>query len=284
MNHTNRFNTLFNNKRTFGNTSNTSSFDLQLFRYFYLKYRFATGPKNLTELKKFALEEAKKISSLIKNSKNSKCTKRRSESEENNKIIDKPLLKKLLLSLFDIINPLLIKLHLNFKNERRKNYQDNGKYLEIIKAYEQQKMNLLTYTIKSICKMVNLQFSTFQKNIFSYIEKNDLEIIRIINSFCNLGKLSALAPKFVDESEIIEILKNYYDNLKYLIENSQENEMMKYSLIFISDIIYENYGMEDEQIFACIEEKKLMENKEVCYYFKEIQVMIQNNLNLLFDL
>jgi len=249
-----------------------------------LKYRYTTGPKNLTELKKFALEEAKKISSLIKNSKTSKCTKRRSESEENNKIIEKPLLKKLLLSLFDIINPLLIKLHLNFKNERRKNYQDNAKYLEIIKAYEQQKMNLLTYTIKSICKMVNLQFSTFQKNIFSYIEKNDEEVIRIINSFCNLGKLSALAPKFVDESEIIEILKNYYDNLKYLIENSQENEMMKYSLIFISDIIYENYGMEEEQIFACIEEKKLTENKEVCYYFKEIQDMIQNNLNLLFDL
>lgn len=284
MNHTNRFNTMFYNRKLFGSTGNTSSFDLQLFRYFYLKYRFTTGSKNLTELKKFALEEAKKISTLIKNNKSSKNTRKQRESEESIQIIEKPLLKKLLSSLFDIINPLLIKLHLNFKNERRKNYEDNEKYLEIIKAYEQQKMNLLTYTIKSICKMVNLQFSTFQKNIFNYIEKNDLEVINIINSFCNLGKLSALAPKFVDESEIIEILKTYYDNLKYLIANSQENEMMKYSLIFISDIIYENYGMEEEQIFACIEEKKLMENKEVAFYFKEIQVMIQNNLNLLFDL
>lgn len=285
MNFTNKFNTKFYNKKLFGNSSTASSFDLQLFRYFYLKYRFTSNPKNLSELKKFALEEAKKISSLIKNNKNSKSTKKRSnEAEESNQNIEKPVLKKLLRSLFDIVNPLLIKLHLNFKNERRKNYEDNAKYLEIIKAYEQQKMNLLTYTIKSICKMVNLQFSTFQKNIFYYIEKNDLEIISIINSFCNLGKLSALAPKFVDESEIIEILKTYYDNLKFLIANSQENEMMKYSLIFISDIIYENYGMEEEQIFACIEEKKLLENKEICYYFNEIQLMIQNNLNLLFDL
>jgi len=96
--------------------------------------------------------------------------------------------------------------------------------------------------------------------------------------------LTALAPKFINEVEIIEILKTYYDNLKYLINNSKENEMMKYSLIFISDIIYENYGMEEEQIFACIEEKKLKENKEVNYYFNEIKMMIQSNLNLLFDL
>jgi len=281
MNYTSKFNTIFYNKKLFGTSSAASNLDLQLFRYFYLKYRFSSGLKNLAELKKFALEEAKKISSLIKNSKSSK---RRGKTEESKQTIDKSLLKKLLLSLFEIVNPLLIKLHLDFKNQRRKNYEDNAKYLEIIKAYDQQKMNLLTYTIKSICKMVNMQFSTFQKNIFNYIEKNDLEIISVINSFFNLGKLSALAPKFVDESEIIEILKTYYENLNFLIANSQESEMMKYSLIFISDIIYENYGMEEEQIFACIEEKKLLENKEISYYFNKIQLMIQNNLNLLFDL
>jgi len=284
MNYSNKFNSIFYNKKIFGNSTG-NNIDLQLFRYFYLKYRFSAGSKNIADLKKFALEEAKKISSLIKNNKMSKKKERRkSESEDSNYIIEKPVLKKLLLSLYDIVNPLLIKLHLNFKNERRKNYENNEKYLEIIKCYEQQKMNLLTYTIKSICKMVNLQFSTFQKNIFNYIEKNDLDIINIINTFCNLGKLTALAPKFINEVEIIEILKTYYDNLKYLINNSKENEMMKYSLIFISDIIYENYGMEEEQIFACIEEKKLKENKEVNYYFNEIKMMIQSNLNLLFDL
>ncbi len=60
--------------------------------------------------------------------------------------------------------------------------------------------------------------------------------------------------------------------------------MMKYSLIFISDIIYENYGMEEEQVFACIEEKNLKQNNEINIYFNEIKNMIQNNLNLLFDL
>ncbi len=246
MNYSSKINTLFYNKKIFGG-STSNNMDLQLFRYFYLKYKFSTGPKNLTDLKKFALEEAKKISSFIKNNKkNSKKDKNgviNEESKENNSIIEKHVLKKLLLSLYDILNPLLVKLHLNFKNERRKNYDNNEKYLEIIKTYEEQKMNLLVYTIKSICKMVNLQFSAFQKNIFNYIEKNDLDIINVINSFCNLGKLSALAPKFMDEIEIIEILKTYNDNLRYLIDNSKENEMMKYSLIFISDIIYENYGM-----------------------------------------
>lgn len=287
MNFQHKFQTLFYNKKIFGNTA-ANNIDIQLFSYFFLKYKFSYGTKNITELKKFALEEAKKISSIINknknNDKNSKKSKKRKEEVINNTGIEKELLKKLLNSLYDIVNPLLIKLHLNFKNERRKNYEDNEKYLEIIKCYEQQKMNLLTYTIKSICKMVNIQFSSFQKNIFNYIETKDIEIINILNSFCNLGKLTALAPKFIDEGEIIEILKTYYDNLTYLINNSKESEMMKFSLIFINDIIYENYGMEEEQIFACIEEKKLMNNKEVNYYFNQIKKMIHNNLNLLFDL
>jgi hypothetical protein len=236
------------------------------------------------EFKKLALQEAKKISSIIKNEISKKNKKKKKSTENDEIIIDKDILKKILLYLFDIINPLLIKLELNFKNERRKYYNEDDKYLEIIKKYEEQKMNIITYAIKSICKMVNFQFSILQKNIFNYIERNDIDIKNIINSYYNLGKISTNAPKYITEKEVKDVLKTYYVNFKYIIQNYTGNEMIKFSSIFISDIIYENYGIEEEQIFACIEEKNMLKNPEIKYYFDEIRDMMQNNLNVLFDL
>ena len=81
-----------------------------------------------------------------------------------------------------------------------------------------------------------------------------------------------------------DVLRTYHDNLKYMLENSGENEMIKFSLIFISDIIYENYGIEEEQIFACIEDRDMLRNSEIKRYFEAIKGMISDNLNVLFDL
>ena len=75
----------------------------------------------------------------------------------------KKLLKEDLIKIFkavyDVINPILVKINQNFKNERRKNYEDNKKYLSIIKTFEQQKSNLITFTIRSICKAMKIKFS-----------------------------------------------------------------------------------------------------------------------------
>jgi hypothetical protein len=285
MKFSNRYSSIFYNRKIFGNNSEQiNNIDFQLYRYFYFKYKFSNGPKNLMEFKKLALEEAKKISTIIKNEISKKNKKKKKSTENEDIIIDKDILKKILLYLFNIINPLLTKLQLNFKNERRKYYKEEDKYLEIIKKYEEQKMNIITYAIKSICKMVNFQFSILQKNIFNYIERNDIDIKNIINSFSNLGKISVIAPKYITEKEVKDVLKTYYDNLKYMLENYNENEMIKFSFIFISDIIYENYGIEEEQIFSCIEEKNMLRNNEIKFYFEEIRIMMQKNLNILFDI
>ena len=155
MNFTNKFNTIFHNKKIFGNNNEQfNTMDNMLYRYFYYKYKFSNGPKNLTEFKKLALEEAKKISSIIKNEISKKNKKKKKESENNDVIIDKDILKKNLLYLYDIVNPLLTKLHLNFKNERRKFYEEEDKYLEIIKKYEVQKMNIISYACSISCIII----------------------------------------------------------------------------------------------------------------------------------
>ena len=281
MNFHSKFQNFMFNRKVLGGYSN-NYVDFQLFMFFYLKYKSISGTKNLGELKKLALEEAKKISSILNNKKNKNA--RQQTGKDQNLTINKEFLLKILSSIYDIINPHLTKLNLTFKNERRKFYKIDEKYLEIVKSYEQQKINLLTFAIKSFCKMVNLEFSTFKKNILSFLEKNDIEIINKINSFRNLGKLSVFAPQYIDENEIEEIVKSYYENLKKLISQSKDNEMTKFSFILISDIIYENYGIEEEQIFACIEERKFTENKEIEFYFNSIKKMMQENFNFLFDI
>jgi len=225
------------------------------------------------------LEEAKKTSSTVK-LKNSK----KSHDEPN--ILMKENVIKILNAVYDIIDPLIVKINQNFKNERRKFYEENNKYLEIIKTFEKQKTNLITFTLKSVCKAMKVKYSTLQESVFNYIQKQDEEVIMKINSFQKIGKVFALAPKKLAIQDVLDILKLYYENLNYMIYNSDHgrNEYVKYALVLINDLIYENYGLEEEQIFAFIEERNLIENSEINGKLTMIQNMIKCNIGILFDI
>ena len=96
----------------------------------------------------------------------------------------------------------------------------------------------------------------------------------------------ALAPKNLGLDEIKDILRTYLDNLKYLIENSKNDSKknVKYSLVLINDIIYENFGLEEEQIFAFIQDRNLNENREIGELLKSIQDLTIQNFSNLFDI
>jgi hypothetical protein len=244
----------------------------------YSKFKNNNGPKTLFELKRLALEEAKKASTNLNIKKESKSS--------GEHILSKEDVIKILKAIYEIIDPLLVKMNQNFKNERRKNYEDNDKYLEIIKSFEKQKVNLITFTIKSVCKRLGLRYSVLQESVFKYIQNNEEDVISKVNSFTKIGKVFALAPKKLSTEDIIDILKIYYENLNFMILNSDsgKNEYSKFSLTLINDLIYENYGLEEEQIFAFIEERNLTENKDISITLGLIQNAIRSNLSILFEL
>jgi hypothetical protein len=250
---------------------------VEYLRRVYLKFKNSNGPKTLQELKRLALEEAKKASTTmnVKEGKN----------EDNENFLLKEDVIKLLKSVYDIVSPLLLKMSHNYKNERRKVYEDNAQYFEVIKRFELQKVKLLSYTIKSIGKVMKIKYKTLQSSVFYYLEKKDKEIYDLINSFSNVGKSFALAPKYLNLEGVIEILKTYYENLKYLITSSEKSEILNYSLIIMNDLVYENFGLEEEQVYAAINEKKLNEtNKEVNLYLNLIKNLILDNVFSLFDI
>ena len=242
----------------------------------YIKFKNTKGLKSLYELKRLALREAQKATSgmIFKDNINS----------SSKKLLKEDLIK-IFKAVYDVINPILVKINQNFKNERRKNYEDNKKYLSIIKTFEQQKSNLITFTIRSICKAMKIKFSQLQEKIKFYIQANDQEVITLINSFVKIGKMFALAPKNLTVDEVKEMLQTYFDNLNYMINNSQSDKKnLKFSLVFINDIIYENFGLEEEQIFAFIQDKNLSENIEIGELLKAIQDLILRNFSNLFDI
>lgn len=246
----------------------------------YAKLKNTKGHKSLYELKRLALREAQKATSamIFKENTNS--------SSKNSRKITKEDLIKIFAAVYDIINPLLVKINHNYKNERRKNYSDNEKYLSIIKTFEQQKSNLITFTVRSICKAMRIKLTHLQEKVASCIKSNDLEVIAVLNSFVKIGKMFALAPKNLGLDEIKDILRTYLDNLKYLIENSKNDNKknVKYSLVLINDIIYENFGLEEEQIFAFIQDRNLNENREIGELLKSIQDLTIQNFSNLFDI
>lgn len=252
---------------------------IEYLKKLYVKFKHSKGPKSIVELKKFALEEAKKASAGLN-------FKKKKKSGEESVIMRKEDIIKLLKAVYDIIDPHLVKINHNFKNERRRCYEDNDKYMEIIKTFEQQKINLITFTLKSVCKVMKLQYSVVQESVFHYIQKNDEGVINMVNSFTKIGKIFALAPKKLTTEEVLDILKFYSENLTYLVINSHSgrNEYTKYTLIFINDLIYENYGLEEEQIFAYIDENNLADNSEINNILISIRTLIKDNLCLLFDL
>jgi len=255
---------------------------MEFLKEVYIKFKNTKGHKSLYELKRLALREAQKATSAMIFKENLTST------SKNFRKISKEDLIKIFKAIYDIINPLFIKINHNYKNERRKNYHENQKYLSIIKTFEQQKSNLINFTLKSICKAMKIKVSHLQEKVSHFIKTNDQDIISILNQFVKIGKMFALAPKNLEFEEVKEILKTYYENLKYLITNSKDNKddkrNLKFSLVLISDIIYENFGLEEEQIFAFIQENNLTENKEISEILKMIQELIIENFSNLFDI
>jgi hypothetical protein len=243
----------------------------------YDKYRNTNAPRNLLELKKLALEEAKKKTNNIP------CRKSKTKTERGEAIIQKDDVIKLFKALYTIIDPIMLKLNQTYKNERRKYYNNNEKYLDSIKSYIDQRSNIVLYTVKSICKLKKIKYTTLQTSVFHYLNNEDSDIYEIINSFTKAGKNFTIAPKRLEYSDILDILKFYNDNLNYIIQYHKGSEMIKYSLIFINDLIYENFGLEEDQVFAFINENEnLVNTNDISYYVSMIRQTIIDNLTNLF--
>ena len=248
---------------------------LENLKNFYIKYG-SMKPKSLKELKRLALIEAKKASQTLMNV---------SKKERLEIIISKEAVCKILQSTFDSVNSLLVKFNHNFKNERRKVYENNEEYMNIIKKFEINKLKLVRYYLKSICKSSKINFDSLQRSVFHYLGRNDTEVMAIVNSTRSLGKHNAIAPSSMTSVEVIEILDKYYQNLNYIVTRSPDNDVGKYALIIVNDIIYEYFGLEEEQIFSLVSERpEIRENKNVQDHLIKIKHLVSDNLNLLFDL
>lgn len=238
-----------------------------------LMNKYKLHPKSLKQLKRLALLEAKKQSSGINFKHNS-----------SKSIISKESVIRVLESTYDSINPLFIKLNHNFKNERRSVYSDNDKYLETIRKFETNKTKLFKYTIKNICKNTKLDFKQLERSVFYYIAKKDTQVLEAVNKSYKIGKHFAMAPHNMKVNDLIEILHKYYQNLNFLINSSKNSELARFALIIVGDVIYEYYGIEEEQVFAYIEEQNLYENPEVKKYIDMIGNIVQDNLKVVFNL
>jgi hypothetical protein len=250
-------------------------YSIEALKKAYYRFRQMNGPKTLTEFKRLALEEAKK-----------KATYKMDYQKKERVTMKSEDVLKILCAVYDIINPLIVKVNQNFKNERRKHYENNEKYLEIIKTFENQKINLINFTLKSVCKALKVSYLNLQESTFFYVEQNHQEICQKINAFSKIGKVFAIAPKKLSVEEILEILKTYYENLNYMVQNSNNgtNEYTKYALVLLNDLIFENYGLEEEQIYVYISDKNLTENKEIQNILDLIESSIRNNFGFLYDL
>jgi hypothetical protein len=249
---------------------------VEFLKKIYDKYRNSNAPKTLVELKRLALEEAKKISNNIT------CKKSKTKDEDGISIIQRDDIIRLFKAIYAIIDPILLKLNQAYRNERRKNYINNEKYIEIIKSYEEQKSGIVSFTIKQVCKLKRIKYTTLQSSLFYYLNREDNEIYEAVNSFTKAGKAFTIAPKRLEYNEIIDMLKFYNDNLNYIIQNHKGSGMIKYSLTFINDLIYENFGLEEDQVFAFINENELMNNNDINYYVTNIKQTIIDNLTNLF--
>lgn len=201
-------------------------------------------------------------------------------------ILSKEIVLKILQSTIDSVHNVFIKINNTFRNERREVYEHSEQYLDVIRKYEINKQKLLRYTIKNICKKTKIEFMNLQKSVFHYIEKNDSEITEVINKFSSVGKSYALAPHLLGIKDMIEILQKYHEHLLYIINSSNDStDITRYSIIIVSDMIYEYYGIEEEQILVSLKEKnELKENLEIQKLLSDIKSLISNNLISLFEI
>jgi hypothetical protein len=237
---------------------------MEFMKKVFEKYKNSDMPKTLQELKRLALEEAKKISG-------------KNKGDEN---ISKDLLIRILKAVYVVVDPILTKMNQAFKNERRKYYNENEKYMETIRKYEKQRIDLIGFTLKSICKYRKLRLSSISKSLFDFLRTNDEDVVEMIHSLSNAGKGVTKAPKRMDTNEIIEILKFYYENLEYICKNSID--IVRYSIIILNDTIYENYGLEEEQVYSFIIQNDLSDHADIGGIIKMIKSLIVSNIQSIF--
>lgn len=250
--------------------------------------------KSLKEFKRLALLEAKKACTALVNLY--------SKKSRYQVILSKSLTTELLKSIHDTAHKLFVKINQNYKNERRKVYNNNIEYMNIIKKYELNKLKLFKHIVKSICKNTKISYENLQTSVFYYLEKNDNDIVDIINNTKNIGKSNyVIAPNKISTIEIVDILNKYYENLQYIINNAVSNSdnanntinynnnsnacLIRYSLVIVSDIIYEYYGLEEEQIYEAIKiNTNICTDKTVNQKLLSIKNIISNNLSSIFEL
>lgn len=249
---------------------------LDTLKKFYLKFGNNMRPKTLKEFKKLALIEAKKVSqALVKISRESRLEI----------LLSKEVVLKVLETTFESVNGLFIKINHNFKNERRKVYNNNAEYMEVIKKFEVNKLKLFRYSIKKICKNSSISFESLQRSVFLYLDRHDNEVIDVVNSAAKLGKHFAIAPNSITLVEVEEILDKYHKNLNFILTNSKGTDVAKYSLIIVNDIVYENFGLEEEQIFNLLESRKEYKtNVKINSLLTKIKDVVSDNLSVLFEL
>lgn len=241
----------------------------------YQKYG-SSKVKTLKEFKRLALAEAKKVSQIMgKISKESRLEV----------ILAKDIVIQVLQSTYDSLNSLFVRINHNYKNERRSVYDNNEEYMEIIRKYEINKVKLFKYTIKNVCKQVKIAFASLQRSVFHYLELKDPNVIDLINRASKIGRHFALSPNCITKDDVIEILEKYYENLKYIITNEKESDISKYAMIIICDIIYEYFGLEEEQVFSSIQERVDLKNdNDINKLLILINDLVGNNLNIIYEL
>ena len=128
--------------------------------------------KTLKEFKKLALAEAKKVSQVLgKINKESRMEV----------ILAKDIILNVLQSTYESINSIFIRINHNYKNERRRVYDNNTEYMDVIKKYEQNKIKLFKYTIRNVCKELKISFESLQKSIFYYLELKDKDVVSLFS-------------------------------------------------------------------------------------------------------
>jgi hypothetical protein len=253
----------------------------------YKKFYSMKGPKTLVEFKRLALEEAKKVCTSMKLKSKNRNSFKEDDEEGKRKLLSKEDVLNILEALYRVIDNPMTTLNQNCRNERRKKYKIEEEYLKIIQDYEYKKAKFIHFCIQEICKRNGIKYSLLKASIFYFISQNDEEVVSKVNSFTKIGKLFALAPKRLDVEEIVEVLETYYENLNYMVTNATpgRNDYSKYALTLLNDLIYENFGKEEEQIFKYIEENNLQEtNTQVNKLLERIQNIIKENILILFDI
>lgn len=247
---------------------------IETLKKLYQKYGKARI-RSLKEFKRLAIAEAKKVSQML-----GKIQK----DKRMEVILSKDIVVKVLQSTYTSINSLFIRINHNYRNERRNVYENNSEYMNIIKKYEENKLKLFKYTLRKVCEEVKISFASLQKSVFYYLDQKESDVTILIDKSSSIGKHFAIAPRNIQLEEVIEILEKYYENMNYIVCSSNTN-LIKYANILISDVIYEYYGIEEEQVFLLLNEREdIKNNLKVVSILNKIALLVGKNIDKIYEI